>query len=73
MAPMHLGLFGINVGAAADPAVMVAVARHAEAAGYESVWTGEHLVLPDPQAPPSPSAPECRSWTRPTHSPTWRP
>jgi probable F420-dependent oxidoreductase len=26
----------------------VRVARHAEAAGFESVWTGEHLVLPNP-------------------------
>ena len=23
-------------------------------AGFESVWTGEHVILPDPQAPPSP-------------------
>ncbi len=58
MASMHFGLFGINMGTAADPAVMTAVARQAESAGYESVWTGEHIVLPDPQAPPSPSAPE---------------
>lgn len=58
MASMHFGLFGINMGTAADPAVMAAVAQQAEAAGYESVWTGEHIVLPDPQAPPSPSPPE---------------
>jgi len=31
--------------------VAVRVARHAEAAGFESVWAGEHVVLPDP-APP---------------------
>ena len=53
-----LALFGINFGPMADPAVMIAVAQAAEAAGYESVWTGEHIVLPDPQAPPSPAAPE---------------
>ncbi len=58
MAPLHLGLFGINIGAAADPAVMASIARQAEEQGYESLWTGEHIVLPDPQAPPSPSAPE---------------
>ena len=58
MTPVHFGLFGINMGSAADPSVMAAVARQAESAGYESLWTGEHIVLPDPQAPPSPSAPE---------------
>ncbi len=53
-----IGLFGINMGAAGEPANMARIAREAEAAGYESVWTGEHIVLPDPQAPPSPAAPE---------------
>ncbi len=53
-----LALFGINMGSMADPDVMVRVARRAEELGYESVWTGEHIVLPDPQAPPSPAAPE---------------
>lgn len=53
-----LGLFGINTGRAAEPDVMTDLARAAEAAGFESVWTGEHIVLPDPQAPPSPAAPE---------------
>ena len=52
---MKIGLFGINFGLCADPDVAVRVARAAEAAGFESVWTGEHVVLPDPQAPPSPS------------------
>ncbi|MFE9577055.1 TIGR03619 family F420-dependent LLM class oxidoreductase [Nocardia sp. NPDC006044] len=45
---MKLGLFAINYGACADPATAVRVARHAEAAGLESLWSGEHLVLPDP-------------------------
>lgn len=55
---MHTGLFGINMGSAATPDGMARIATDAEAAGYESVWTGEHIVLPDPQAPPSPAAPE---------------
>jgi len=55
---VKLGLFGINFGPCADPAVAARVAQAAEAAGYESVWTGEHVVLPDPQAPPSPAAPQ---------------
>ena len=51
---MKFGLFGINFGPCANPATAAAAARAAEAAGFESVWTGEHIVLPDPQVPPSP-------------------
>lgn len=58
MSTPSIGLFGINIGAASAPESMKRVAREAEAAGYESVWTGEHIVLPDPQRPPSPAAPE---------------
>jgi len=55
---MRFGLFGINFGACAEPETARRVAVAAEQAGLESLWTGEHVVLPDPQAPPSPSAPE---------------
>lgn len=55
---MKIALFGINYGPCADPQVASEVARAAEAAGFESLWTGEHIVLPDPQAPPSPAAPD---------------
>lgn len=55
---MDLGLFGINMGSAATAPDMVRIATAAEAANYESLWTGEHIVLPDPQAPPSPASPE---------------
>jgi probable F420-dependent oxidoreductase len=55
---MKLALFGINYGPCADPQVAGQVARAAEAAGFESLWTGEHIVLPDPQVPPSPAPPE---------------
>ena len=55
---MKFGLFGINNGACASPKCAAAVARAAEDAGFESVWTGEHVILPDPQAPPSPVAPD---------------
>ncbi len=34
------------------------MAQAAEAHGLDSVWTGEHVVLPDPQVPPSPVPPE---------------
>src|SRR5229473_1098998 len=51
---MKFGLFGINFGPCANPTTAAATARAAEAAGFDSVWTGEHIVLPEPQAPPSP-------------------
>ncbi len=54
---MKLGLFGVNMGPAARPEHLVGVAQRAERAGFDSVWAGEHLVLPDPQVPPSPMAP----------------
>ena len=54
---MKYGLFGINNGVCADPQVMRAVATTAEDCGFESVWTGEHVVLPAPQKPPSPATP----------------
>src|SRR5262245_1183065 len=54
---MKIGLFAINFGLCADPDAMVRVARAAEEAELESLWTGEHVVLPDPQAPPSPAGP----------------
>src|SRR6202521_3191837 len=53
---MKFGLFGINNGPCAFPKCAASVARAAEDAGFESVWTGEHVILPDPQAPPAPVA-----------------
>lgn len=55
---MKLALFGISFGACADPDVALRVALAAEQAGVESLWTGEHVVLPDPHQPPSPLPPE---------------
>lgn len=55
---MKFGLFGINMGICSNPDTAARVAQAAEAAGFESVWTGEHVVLPDPQVPPSPLPPE---------------
>src|SRR5215472_13127658 len=53
---MKIALFGINTGPCANPSTAAAVARAAENAGFESLWTGEHIVLPEPQVPPSPVA-----------------
>lgn len=54
---MKFALFGINTGPCAEPDTMREVAIAAERNGFESVWTGEHVVLPDPQEPPSPAPP----------------
>ena len=43
---MRFGLFGLNFGACADPELAVCVAVAAEGAGFESVWTGEHVAMP---------------------------
>jgi probable F420-dependent oxidoreductase len=51
---MKLGLYGINMGACLDPAVAIRVATAAEAAGLDSLWTAEHVVLPEPRTPESP-------------------
>jgi probable F420-dependent oxidoreductase len=55
---VKFGLFGVNMYAAADPDVSVRIARAAEDAGFESLWAGEHVVLPDPQVPPAPMGPQ---------------
>jgi alkanesulfonate monooxygenase SsuD/methylene tetrahydromethanopterin reductase-like flavin-dependent oxidoreductase (luciferase family) len=48
---MRLGLIHINMGPMSRPEALVSGARTAEAAGFDSVGAGEHVVLPDPQAP----------------------
>lgn len=54
---MKFGLYGVGLGAMAAPG-SGDVARLAEDLGYDSLWTGEHMVLPDPQVPPSHRAPD---------------
>ena len=54
---MLLGLVHINMGSLSEPDRLVRAARSAEAAGFDSLWAGEHIVLPDPQVAPSPMDP----------------
>lgn len=56
---MRLGLFGVNVGAYADPEVQRRVVLAAEEVGFESVWTGEHVAMPlhDNPVPTPPETP----------------
>lgn len=50
-----LGLFALNQHAGGE--VLERVGPLAEELGYDSVWTGEHVVVPDPRVPPSPMEP----------------
>jgi probable F420-dependent oxidoreductase len=52
------GLFSMNSHACSRPATAVRIARLAEAAGFDSIWVGEHVVLPDPRVRPSPMEPD---------------
>jgi probable F420-dependent oxidoreductase len=57
---LKFGLFSMNMDACSYPDGAARIARLAEAAGFDSLWAGEHVVLPDPRVPPSPMAPEDR-------------
>src|SRR4030081_413858 len=46
------------MGPSSTPDELVATVQAAETAGFDSVWAGEHVILPDPQVPPSPMAPQ---------------
>jgi probable F420-dependent oxidoreductase len=54
---MRLGVFGLNLGPSYRPAETTRLARLAEELGFDSVWVGEHVVLPSPRVAPSPMGP----------------
>jgi len=54
---MRLGVFGINAGTTYGPTDTIRLARLAEELGFDSVWAGEHIVVPSPRVPPSPMEP----------------
>ena len=43
---LAFGLFGLHRGANTDPDALVRRAQYAEAAGFESLWVGDHVTLP---------------------------
>ena len=57
---MKIGFYGINAGLLSRREAILRVARAAEAANFESLWTGEHVVAIDPREPPSPLEPRTR-------------
>ncbi len=54
---MKFGYFGLNVGTFAHPDAIERLVVAAEQLDFESIWTGEHVILVDPQVAPSPVPP----------------
>jgi probable F420-dependent oxidoreductase len=57
---VRVGLHALGIGSGADPAVIQAVAREAEAAGFSTLWSGEHVVMVDQPASAYPYAADGR-------------
>jgi probable F420-dependent oxidoreductase len=57
---VKFGLFSMNSYACSSPETAVEIAQLAESAGFESLWAGEHVVLPDPLVSPPGMAPSDR-------------
>jgi probable F420-dependent oxidoreductase len=57
---MKFGLHSVNLHTCAYPEAAGRLGRAAEAAGFESLWTADHVVLPDPPVAGRPMAPDMR-------------
>src|SRR5262245_32223833 len=57
---MKYGLHSVNLHTCAYPEAGARFARAAEAAGFESLWVADHVVLPDPPMAGRPMAPDMR-------------
>jgi probable F420-dependent oxidoreductase len=55
---VRVGLHALGIGPGADPAVIEAVARAADSAGFSTLWSGEHVVMVDRPDSPYPYAPD---------------
>jgi probable F420-dependent oxidoreductase len=44
---MRIGLHALGIGSGARPEIIESVARAAEAAGFATLWSGEHVVMVD--------------------------
>src|SRR5262249_10795789 len=58
--PMKFGLHSVNLHTCSYPDTAARFARAAEAAGFDSLWTADHIVLPDPPLPGRPTGPDMR-------------
>ena len=57
---MKFGLHSVNLHTCGNPEAMARFGRAAEAAGFDSLWVADHVVLPDPPVPGRPMAPDMR-------------
>jgi probable F420-dependent oxidoreductase len=57
---MKFGLHGVNLRGCAYPDAAARLGRAAEAAGFDSLWVADHVVLPDPPVPERPMPPDQR-------------
>src|SRR2546425_7499527 len=57
---MKFGLHSVNLHTCGYPDAAARLGRAAEAAGFESLWVADHVVLPDPPVPGRPMAPDMR-------------
>jgi probable F420-dependent oxidoreductase len=57
---MKFGLHSVNLHGCGYPDAAARLGRAAEAAGFESLWAADHVVLPDPPLPERPMAPDQR-------------
>ena len=57
---MKFGLHSVNLHTCSFPDAAARLARAAEAAGFESLWVADHVVLPDPPVPGRPMPPDQR-------------
>jgi len=57
---MKFGLHSINVNSCASPEAASRFGRAAEAAGFDSLWVADHVVLPDPPVAGRPMPPDMR-------------
>ncbi len=57
---MKFGLHSVNLHTCGFPDAAARFGRAAEAAGFESLWVADHVVLPDPPVPGRPMPPDMR-------------
>jgi probable F420-dependent oxidoreductase len=57
---MKFGLHSVNLHTCGYPDAAARIGRAAEAAGFDSLWVADHVVLPDPPVAGRPMAPDQR-------------